>query len=385
MLDIQKYLREFDGTLGGAVKSLEDLYGLKIKIEGDRMQLNYGMIDSPKDVKLVKECRGIILDTATLDVVCMPFFRFFNQGEGEAEQFDPILGELQEKLDGTCITLYFDREWRVSTRGMINAEGPMNFLDLTFRGLFWEIAKDIPLDVLDKRKNYTFELTAPENRILTPYNDRQIRLLMVRDLDTLEECDKAEVDEWAKVMGVGRPRTYTFRSLEDIKKLLDEIPPFDEGFVLVNYTNKIDGNYQRVKIKSPRYLAASYLVGAGNEDSILRPGAMNEKRLVVFCRVGEVDEFCAYFPAYEETIREMLRKLRELPKILEENWEILTELTEGIEDPKEKRKIFAQKAMEISPCPGVLFLRLDNKIQTMQEGVDKINEEKMVQILKHVA
>jgi tRNA splicing ligase len=99
MLDVQKYLRQ---------KSLSDLkqdLGIEHSIFSNLVVLNYSQIDSPKNHPIVMECRGLILEQDTWNVVCYPFRRFFNAGEIENDSFDYRNAFALEKVDGTLISL----------------------------------------------------------------------------------------------------------------------------------------------------------------------------------------------------------------------------------------------------------------------------------------
>mgnify|MGYP001296035369 CR=1 FL=1 len=83
MLEVQKYLKN---------KTLDDLnieFGIKIK-EHDELPLvilNYSMIDhgtiGNKTHPIVCECRGLVLEVGSWNIVARSFYRFFNFGETE--------------------------------------------------------------------------------------------------------------------------------------------------------------------------------------------------------------------------------------------------------------------------------------------------------------
>ena len=52
--------------------------------------------------KVVRECRGMILEKGTWDVVALPFLKFFNAGEKHAAVIDWTSARVYEKLDGRC-------------------------------------------------------------------------------------------------------------------------------------------------------------------------------------------------------------------------------------------------------------------------------------------
>lgn len=64
-----------------------------------RTILNYSQIDSPKYDPIVRECRGLVIDRNTNEVVARAFDRFYNYGEyieGD-KKFDWSSATVQEK------------------------------------------------------------------------------------------------------------------------------------------------------------------------------------------------------------------------------------------------------------------------------------------------
>ena len=111
MLAVQQYLQ--------SGKSFDDLIAeLGIKVtRHDTLPLaivNYDQIASPKTHPVVRECRGLVLNTDTLEVVARGFNRFFNWGEvaDEMPLFDFSDFVVQEKVDGSFVLLfYFAGRW----------------------------------------------------------------------------------------------------------------------------------------------------------------------------------------------------------------------------------------------------------------------------------
>ena len=96
-LAIQKAIRE------RGLDAVVDEFSLKVREEGDLVQLNYNQIDSPRGVVEADECRGLILRRDTWEVVAHSFTRFFNLGESEADvPTDLQRCVLLEKMDGCC-------------------------------------------------------------------------------------------------------------------------------------------------------------------------------------------------------------------------------------------------------------------------------------------
>jgi hypothetical protein len=263
---------------------------------------------------------------------------------------------LWEKRDGTLCTLYhYDEEWCVSTRGRADAGGSVNGSSTkTFRDLFFETLKSyggIPNGLLTDYC-YVFELTGPENRVITPYSKNELRLLTVRNIgsqDSLNYCIERplfEIKDISDLFGISMPIAYEFKNADHINNMLRTINGLEEGFVLCDY-RVVFGNFPRVKIKSPRYLAAASLVGNGFDEG---------KALDVVLH-GDVQEFILYFPEYEGVIDNVTGQLTELTSEIEDEFQGIRPLA------ARSRKEFAEAAKK-TKCPGAMFSLLDKKCST---------------------
>lgn len=117
MLQVQKFL------IDNGVDALVNQYAIKIcqHDELPLMILNYDQIlSSPKTHPIVRECRGLVLNSQSYELIARSFFRFFNWGEvvDEMPLFDFNDFAVQTKEDGSIILLYNWRgQWHINTRG----------------------------------------------------------------------------------------------------------------------------------------------------------------------------------------------------------------------------------------------------------------------------
>ena len=248
-LEVQRFLRG-DGTLEG----LTAAYGIKAKEDANLgvVMLNYNQIASPMAEAICQECRALLLETDTWNVVSRSFGKFFNHLEPNAHAVDWATARVQEKLDGSLICVYFHRgQWRVATKGTPDASGPVNTHAMTFAGLVKQTLVEMGTSFedltayLDPVVFYSFELTAPENRIIVPYEDRRLTWLAAWDTWTLEELDIEALPD----LPTPRVREYPLRTLDEVMTAVEAIAPFAaEGFIVR------DAAHRRVKIKSAAYL-----------------------------------------------------------------------------------------------------------------------------------
>jgi hypothetical protein len=163
MLQIQKYIKEhgFDK----AVKTFQ----LKVREYDHKVLLKYDQLSAPTLMSNieVQECRGLILEKGTWEVMSLAFTKFFNSEEGNAHKVDWNTAHVLEKLDGTLIQVYWDwtnKEWYAGTTGTAEGEGEVNNkMGTTFNSLFWDtVTKQYALNpcMLDKDHVYVFEFNS---------------------------------------------------------------------------------------------------------------------------------------------------------------------------------------------------------------------------------
>jgi len=360
-LEVQEFLRE-----KGTLQTLQEIYGIKHSASGTLVVLNYNQIESPKMPQIVRECRGLVLETYSWDVVAQPFLRFFNHGEALelTKDFDFENAYALEKLDGSIIQVFSYKDiWHMSTRGTIDGTGNVDMLGFTFKDLFdktivescpdfWKSVKALGTDY-----TYIFELTAPENRIVTPYSDRRLTLIGVRHKQI--EVSYTDLQWIASEIEVPVPKRYSFQDLDSLLKLHDDMGVTEEGFVCVDYQNRDDyGNFDRVKVKNPKYVAIAHM-----KDS----ATSGPRALLQLVIQGEQEEFLSYFPEYKK-YTDIVSKVYEefLAEVDADIASVSGYLSE--ERTKENRKQFAAKA-KATRMPGFVFNVYYGKANTAKDNV----------------
>ena len=285
----------------------EKPYCLKIKDEGAYVILSYDQTESDFNNEIVRECRGLILKQETDETyrpVCVPFFKFGNYGEGYCPTIEWKSARVQTKVDGSLIKVWYDTEWKVSTNNTISASEAKVYghEDLNYRDLFDQAAKQLDLNYegLDKNCTYLFELVGPYNRVVIHYPEPNIYHIGARNNVTLEEfdCD----------LGIEKPKEYTFGSIEACVETAKNLPYNQEGYVVV------DRHWNRVKIKSPAYVAIHYMKNNG---------VVTPTRIIDILRNGESDEFLSYFPEFNEPFEKVTNALALLNQKLTDKVEML--------------------------------------------------------------
>jgi hypothetical protein len=327
-------------------------YCIAVKRKDSLAIFTYSQIDSDFYNPLVRECRGIILDMDTLNPVCVPFYKFGNYREGYAPDIDWSTARVQEKVDGSLIKLWWHKgEWRVSTNGTIDAKDASIGCDVSPYASFYDlfiIASEGVLNYsqLDKDNTYLFELVSPFNRVVVPHSEPKVYHIGTRNNKTLVET---EID-----IGVEKPRSYSLKSLKECVAAAGSLPFNDEGYVVV------DKNWNRIKIKSPAYVAAHHLKNNG---------VITKARIVAMLKLHEEDEFLNYYPEFNCAFDEVQGSIDAF--ILRMQEEI--NAAHGISDRKE----FAMIAKN-SACPPLMFSWFDGKVSTASEWLANQADDKVV-------
>lgn len=311
MLELQKYLLS-----GKTLSELTAEFGIKIT-QHPTLPLaiyNYDQIESrPKTHRLIRECRGLILNSQTHDLVARSFPRFFNWGEvrDEMEHFDFSNFCVQDKEDGSLVILYYyDGQWRANTRGSF-AIDKFSGLNMTWtegicKALGIASLNEIPSTV-DTKLTYIFEFCSPWNKVVRRYPQPVMFLITAFEGEreiSFQEVDNLKSPLWTHV---GR---HDFRSLSDIQTYLrdrESADPTYEGVVIRDSANR------RWKLKNPSYLALHAL--KGESDSLFHP-----KYLLQFILSGEDDELLTYFGEVSEEYYKLKSKVLEMYIELLEFW-----------------------------------------------------------------
>lgn len=361
LLLVQKYLQ--------SGKTLDDLYtehGVKSNVAHDKISLNYDQIEASNSDELACQCRGLILREGTLDILACPMFRFFNlEQEGVAADIDWESAVFEEKLDGTCIIVYWDdwkEKWCVATRSRSEADCGIDDSDLTFSDLVdqtcysmfgrnnpavFTYAKVGLAELMNemqklhpsadcKKRTFVFELTSPINRIVCKYNDATLTLLAVRNNLTLEE-ENPQLWREEKVFGVKTPKIYSFNNVNHMVQVIREWNPEEHEGIVVK-----DRYWNRIKVKNPI------------RNSLSTSLSTSLRTCVEVILLGKDDDVIGMMP--DVIAKRIIRLKPAIQKVLQQTQQDYDEL-KGIEDMK-AYALEAQKRL----WPGALFALKRGKV-----------------------
>ena len=374
MLAIQKYLKA-----NGLAKAIQE-FNLKIRVYNHKILLKYDQLCGPSMMAKpeVQECRGIILEKDTWKLMSLAFTKFFNSEEGNAHKIDWNTAHVLEKLDGSCIQVYYDwvaNTWYAGTTGTAEGEGEVNNkMGTTFNQLFWNVVSDkykLDTSKLNKGFTYVFELTTPYNIVVKPHGESSASLLTVRNLETLQEVSFEELTSIAEDLGVPRVKSYDLnaKNIGALLKTFEGMVWHDEGYVVV------DANFNRVKIKNPAYVAVHHLKGKTAEHNI-----------ITIVKTNEIEEFGATFPDRKDELYKLKANYDALVAKLNGVWdELKTNLPKNI-TPQEKKK-FAQAVFEVcgkhelKTFTGLYFGLADGKVSSVEDFIFNYDDKALYKLL----
>jgi len=318
--------------------------------------LKYSQIDSPMGEKIVQQCRGIILNEDHYwQVVSYSYNKFFNYGEPFAEQIDWSQATVYDKLDGSLMVLYFyDGQWQVQSSGTADATGNVGGLNLTFAQLFWQVWQEMGYQ-LPQETNYcfSFELMTPYNRIVVRQESKKIVLHGVRNILTLKE-EKPEA--WASKYGWEVVQCFPLSNWSEIMEAAAKLEPmYAEGYIVC------DRNFNRVKVKSPQYVAIAHL-----RDNF------STRRMLEIILNNEGDEFLTYYPEWREIYEKMLAQYHQTVQKIETVYQQYQHIPE--------QKDFAL-AIKHLPYSGILFALRAGKSHSVKESLRLTSLPKVEQLL----
>jgi RNA ligase len=202
------------------------------------------------NMKIRRECRGMIFDTATGNLLSRPYHKFFNVGEREETAINKVnLHEphvVLEKLDGSMIRPIPTPEgFRLGTKAGIT--------DVAMNAEYFVANKPEYAAFINTaiQNNFTpiFEWCSRKNRIVVDYPEDQLILTAVRHVNSGLYVSYSLMAEIAEQEGI--PVVKAIAGDEaDIEKIVDHIRKWDDGEgVVIRFENG-----HMVKIKADEYI-----------------------------------------------------------------------------------------------------------------------------------
>lgn len=369
------------------------------------VMFKYDQLDSDFSIKLVQESRGLILDADTFEIVSYPFTKFFNFGEPYAAEIDWKSCYVTEKIDGSLIKVVklSDDDILVSTNGTIDAfKAPLaeqigctakSFGELFVEGIVnafydridWD-GFGLPLlsdtiekeclnffkSNLEKNKTYMFELTSPFNKVVVAWHEVKLHFLGCRDNITGKEVffkDDNQSDFFHT------PEVFNLRSVDECVAAAAKLDCNAEGYVVV------DKDFNRVKIKSPTYVALHHM---------RNNGVLSYERGLEIVRSNELGEVLTYFPEFKDHLDAIKQKYDTMLEDLDSLEDKMRDFCKMngydtqpwlIESGGKNRKDLAMWAFKNTKLTGVVFALADHKISSAKEWLENCPTKNLCKML----
>lgn len=285
-------------------------------------------------------CRGLIYNTDTLEIVARPWKKFFNNGEANAAWIDynsPI--EVTDKLDGSLGILYRvpagEGLYGISTRGSFHSEQAKH---ATMIWISKYESRAVPMDGY----TFLFEIIYPDNRIVLDYGSKD-DLVLLGCVETGSGYVYGPREAAAMLNWPGEiTEVFNFATISDMLAAPDRANT--EGYV-IRQGNKM------VKWKRPDYVELHRLISNLSEKSVWA-GLSSGKTALDICE-DLPDEFHGFV---KETAARFMGEFSLLERnIYADYYDIVNDLGPGF-----SRAHFA-KAASTSLFKSYMFSLLDGK------------------------
>lgn len=286
---------------------------------------------------VTRQCRGLILNVETGDVLANPFPKFFNWQEhlNNGWPFPSEAPIITDKYDGSLGILYFlnGLPW-IATRGSFTSE-QAQWATAWFRKNVWATGDE---SVNDNEVCHLFEIVYQENRIVVRYDFEGLVYLTSRFNGGSEGYGDVNMGCVFEGTPVRRARTVSPSSFEELAAL---DTPNSEGFVC-HYPHA----NVRIKIKFPEYVRLHRILTGLSELGIwesLRAGTTLDLERIP-------DEFMAWVDEVQARLRAQYAEIENQAK----------EDYARAFNPELSRKENAFRFQK-KPNPKILFSLLDGK------------------------
>lgn len=284
---------------------------------------------------LIPQCRGLVTDDMTGEIVGRPFKKFFNQDQNRhtaTKDFDVFTKE-----DGSLgIAFNYKGDWILASRGSFTSEQAVWAAEYCNDNLVHGVAA-----MFDKSLTYLFEIIYRNNKIVVNYGDYEgLILLGAINTKTGDELSYDALLEYSYFFDVVKK----WDGYSDYNVLKTLIKNNEEGFV-IRFSNG-----DRMKIKGDEYLRLHRIMTGVSTTSIwdvISTGGDME------CLLKDVpDEF---YDKIKEAVRDLTVRFGNIKKDYFQHYLDITGRVISTD-----RKAFAEEAKRYSH-PAILFAMLTGK------------------------
>ena len=203
------------------------------------------------NMKIRRECRGLIFDTATGKLLSRPYHKFFNVGEREETAIHRInLYEphvVLEKLDGSMIRPIPTKEgFRLATKAGITDVAMSAEVFIADKPHYATFIKKC----IQKETTPIFEWCSRKNRIVVDYPEDQLILTGIRDNDTGSYVNYKTMGQYATAWSIPVVKAVDGLAVQNIDLFVKQVREWDDGEGIVL---RFDDGHM-VKVKADEYV-----------------------------------------------------------------------------------------------------------------------------------
>ncbi len=206
---------------------------------------------SHHNMKIRRECRGLIFDTATGKLISRPYHKFFNVGEREETAINKVnLYEphvVLEKLDGSMIRPIPTKEgFRLATKAGVTDVAMNAEVFIADKTNYREFI----LELIDDRKTPIFEWCSRKNRIVVDYPEDCLILTAIRDNENGTYVPYYKMVSAAGYADIPVVKALAGLAVQNIDLFVKQVREWDDGEGIVL---RFDSGHM-VKVKADEYV-----------------------------------------------------------------------------------------------------------------------------------
>lgn len=203
------------------------------------------------NMKIRRECRGLIFDTETGKLISRPYHKFFNVGEREETAINKVnLYEphvVLEKLDGSMIRPIPTKEgFRLATKAGITDVAMNAEVFIADKTNYREFI----LELIDDRKTPIFEWCSRKNRIVVDYPEDRLILTAIRNNENGSYVPYYKMVSTASYADIPVVKAVDGLAVQDINLFVKQVREWDDGEGVVL---RFDSGHM-VKVKADDYV-----------------------------------------------------------------------------------------------------------------------------------
>jgi len=304
-----------------------------------------------------RECRGIIFDEITGDIIRRPFNKFFNLNEKSETRTENVNISLPhvilDKLDGSFIAPFVVNGKLIYGTKM-GATGQTEQVNVFLKDK--PNYNEFSLYLINQGMTPIFEFTSPDNRIVISYKETNLTLLAVRYMNSGLYLSYDQLIDLSKQFNISLIKARS-GSIENMEKFISETRALqgEEGYVI-----RFQSGLQ-IKMKADEYVLKHKV-----KDSISQ-----EKNLVELIFTDKLDDVYATLDVEDA---DKVRKYAD--SVLHRISEIASSATEIVANQKillnnEKKRFALEFIPHHKEYSGVLFAVWDGKdaMETIKKQV----------------